>query len=80
MLTWSPSCASLVAIRAVFCEKKRFALKFTDRRTDDGHRAIALVHSCKELITSGVATGAHLQKFEEFGVRVRAVLELFKNS
>jgi len=33
MLTWSPSCASLVAIRPFACEKKRFAQKFTD-----GHR------------------------------------------
>jgi len=35
------------------CEKKRFAQKFTDRRTDgrtdDGRRAIALAHSWNEL-------------------------------
>ena len=34
MLTWSPSCESLVAIRPFACEKKRFAQKFTDRQTD----------------------------------------------
>ena len=33
-LTWSPSCKSLVAIRPFACEKKRFAQKFTDGRTD----------------------------------------------
>jgi len=33
-LTWSPSCESLVAIRPFSCEKKRFALKFTDGQTD----------------------------------------------
>ena len=33
-LTWSPSCESLVAIRPFVCEKKQFAQKFTDRRTD----------------------------------------------
>jgi len=33
-LTWSPSCESLVAIRPFAWEKKRFAQKFTDRRTD----------------------------------------------
>ena len=49
-LTWSPSCASLVAIRPFVCEK-RFAQKFTDRRTDDGRRAIALAHSWNELMT-----------------------------
>ena len=38
-LTWSPSCESLVAIRPYACEK-RFAQKFTDRRTDDGCLAI----------------------------------------
>jgi len=48
-LTWSPSCASLVAIRPFACEKKRFAQKFTDRQTDDGCRAIALAHSWNEL-------------------------------
>ena len=53
MLTWSPSCDSLVAIRSFVCEKKRFAQKFTDRQTDgqtdDGRRAIALAHSWNEL-------------------------------
>jgi len=39
-LTWSPSCASLVAIRPFAREKKQFAQKFTDGRTDDGCRAI----------------------------------------
>jgi len=34
MLTRRPSCASLVAIRPFVCEKKRFAQKFTDGRTD----------------------------------------------
>ena len=34
MLTWSPSCASLVAIRPFVCEKKRFVLKFTDGQKD----------------------------------------------
>jgi len=52
-LTWSPSCASLVAIRPCVCEKKRFAQKFTDRRTDgqtdDGRLTIALAHSWNEL-------------------------------
>jgi len=33
-LTWSPSCASLVAIRSFVCEKKRFAQKFKDGRTN----------------------------------------------
>jgi len=33
-LTRRPSCASLVAIRPFAWEKKRFAQKFTDRRTD----------------------------------------------
>jgi len=33
-LTWSPSCESLVAIRPFAWEKKRFAQKVTDRRTD----------------------------------------------
>jgi len=35
-LTWSPSCANLLAIRPFACEKKRFAQKFrqTDRQTD----------------------------------------------
>jgi len=33
-LTWSSSCESLVAIRPFACEKKRFAQKFTDGRTD----------------------------------------------
>jgi len=45
MLTWSPSCASLVAIRPFVCEKKRFAQKFTD----DGRLAIAIAHSWNEL-------------------------------
>jgi len=53
MLTWSPSCESLVAIRPFVCEKKRFAQKFTDGRTDgrtdDGRRAIALAYSWNEL-------------------------------
>jgi len=53
MLTWSPSCESLVAIRPFICENKRFAQKFTDRRTDrqtdDGRLAIALAHSWNEL-------------------------------
>ena len=53
MLTWSPSCESSVAIRPFVCEKKRFAQKFTDgrtdRQTDDGRRAIALAHSWNEL-------------------------------
>jgi len=44
MLTWSPSCESLVAIRPFAWEKKRFAQKFTDRQTDrqtdDGRFAI----------------------------------------
>ena len=31
--TRTPSCASLVAIRPIVCEKKRFAQKFTDRQT-----------------------------------------------
>ena len=52
-LTWSPSCETLVAIRPFACEKKRFAQKFTDRRTDgrtdDGRRAIAFAHSWNEL-------------------------------
>ena len=52
-LTWSPSCASLVAIRPFAWEKKWFAQKFTDGqtdgRTDDGRRAIALAHSWNEL-------------------------------
>jgi len=48
-LTCWKSCASLVAIRPIVCEKKRFAQKFTDRRTDDGRRAIALPHSWNEL-------------------------------
>ena len=39
-LSCSPSCESLVAIRPFACEKKRFAQKFTDGRTDDGHLAI----------------------------------------
>ena len=34
MLTWSPSCASLVPIRPFACEKKRFVQKFTDGRTE----------------------------------------------
>jgi len=34
MLTWSPSCASLVAIRPFAWEKKRFVQKFTDGQTD----------------------------------------------
>ena len=34
MLTWSPSCESLVVIRPFAWEKKRFAQKFTDRQTD----------------------------------------------
>jgi len=34
ILTWSPSCESLVAIRPFACEKKRFAQKFTDGQTD----------------------------------------------
>jgi len=33
-LTWRPSCAILVAIRPFAWEKKRFAQKFTDGRTD----------------------------------------------
>jgi len=49
MLTWSPSCESLVAIRPFVCEKKRFAQKFTDGRTDDGRLAIVLAHSWNEL-------------------------------
>ena len=49
-------CASLVAIRPFVCEKKRFAQKFTDRRTDDGRRAIALAHSWNELKTSSDGT------------------------
>jgi len=51
-LTWSPSCESLVAIRPFVCEK-RFAQKFTDRRTDgrtdNGRHVIALAHSWNEL-------------------------------
>ena len=38
-----------MAIGPFVCEKKRFAQKFTDGRTDDGRRAIALAHSCNEL-------------------------------
>ena len=34
MLTCSPSCESLVAIRPFVCEKKRFAQKFTDGQSD----------------------------------------------
>ena len=45
------SCESLVAIQPYVCEKKRFAQKFTDGRTDDGHLAIALAHSWNELKT-----------------------------
>ena len=54
MLTRRPSSASLVAIRPIVCEKKRFAQKSlqTDRRTGDGRRAIALAHSWNELKTS----------------------------
>jgi len=60
MLTWSPSCESLVAIQPFACEKKRFAQKFTDGQTDgwtdgwtdDGRRAIALAHSWNELKTT----------------------------
>ena len=52
-LTRRPSCASLVAIRPFACEKKRFAQKFTDgrtdRQTDDGRLAIVLAHSWNEL-------------------------------
>jgi len=40
----------LVAIRPFVLEKKRFAQKFTDGRTDDGRRAIVLAHSWNELI------------------------------
>jgi len=47
MLTWSPSCESLVAIQPFVC-KKRFAQKFTDGRTDDGRLAVA-AHSWNEL-------------------------------
>jgi len=51
------TCASLVAIRPFACEKKRFAQKFTDGRTDDGRRAIALVaHSWNELKTNAKCT------------------------
>jgi len=39
-LTWSPSCESLVTIRPFAWEKKRFAQKFTDGRTDNGRLAI----------------------------------------
>ena len=49
MLTWWPSCASLVAIQPFACEKKRLLSLQTDRRTDDGRRAIALAHSWNEL-------------------------------
>jgi len=49
-LTCSPSCESLVAIRPFVCEKKRFAQKFTDRRTDDGRLAIAKVKGLKVCI------------------------------
>jgi len=38
-----------VAIRPFVYEKKRFAQKLTDGRTDDGCRAIALAHSWNEL-------------------------------
>jgi len=59
MLTWIPSCASLVANRSFVCEKKRFAQKFTDGqtdgRTDDGRSAIALAHSWNELKTTKVS-------------------------
>ena len=53
-LTWSPSCESLVAIRpfACECEKKRFAQKFTDGRTDGQTTDAAplqLAHSWNEL-------------------------------
>jgi len=44
MLTWSPSCASLVAIRPFVCEKKRFAQKFTDRQTDGQTTDAAPLH------------------------------------
>jgi len=43
-LTWSPSCASLVAIRPFACEKKRFAQKFTDGRTDGQTTDAAPLH------------------------------------
>jgi len=61
MLTWSPSCASLVVIRPFAWEKKRFAQSLqtdrqTDGRTDDGRRAIALAHSWNELKTVVVNT------------------------
>ena len=53
-------CASLVAIRPLAWEKKRFAQKFTDGRTDrhsdDGRRAIALAHSWNELKTGNVGS------------------------
>jgi len=46
----------LAAIRPFACEKKRFAQKFTDGRTDiqtdDGRLAIALAHSWNELKTA----------------------------
>jgi len=38
-------------IQPFVCEKKQFAQKFPEnRRTDDGHRAIALAHTWNELI------------------------------
>jgi len=43
--------------RAIVCEKKRFAQKFTDRRTDVGRRAIALAHSWNELTRSSAIAG-----------------------
>jgi len=68
MLTRRPPCASLVAIRPFVCEKKRFAQKFTDgrtdRRTDDGRSATALAHSWNELKIKPLAS------FESFDERL----------
>jgi len=64
LLTWSPSCASLVAIRPFACKKKRFAQKFTDGWTDgwtdDGRRAIA--HSWNELKTELTNNSVHNER------------------
>jgi len=44
MLTWTPSCASLVAIEPFISSRSDLRKKFTDGQTDDGRRAIVLAH------------------------------------
>ena len=74
MPTWSPSYASLVAIRPFACEKKRFEQKFTDRQTDDGRFAIVLAHSWNELKIDGAAAQYQILRYPKILIQLIHVI------